>query len=296
MISTELSGILSEFGLPVWAGAFAYGLVRGADALEEDANEERLKYISALLKDRSFVSYGKLGASVVPFIFDKVFGSNPFSIKFIFRSILASCAFWLLLVFISHPSYSGLLFDLIWGKTWQFLVIVLFVDWLSLSKAKAILTFISRRDNIFWTLGFVIIDISSTLIILIICVSVLAVIFIAPWERHEFLNSWAMLHVMEGFFLELGIQMKDYFSGKLISLLQVAVASTMLTSAWVVLFFISTLLLKILFPLEYIRRFTLWWFKDIDAHPLRAIAKVSAILIIIVAFTIKLARWGWLLV
>ena len=38
-IPTELSGILSEFGLPVTAGALAWGLVKGADALEEDAKE-----------------------------------------------------------------------------------------------------------------------------------------------------------------------------------------------------------------------------------------------------------------
>jgi hypothetical protein len=62
------------------------------------------------------------------------------------------------------------------------------------------------------------------------------------------------------------------------------------------LFFVSILLLKLLFPLEYIRRFTLWWFRDIDAHPLRAIAKVAAILIVIGAFSIKAVRWGWLLV
>jgi hypothetical protein len=44
----------------------------------------------------------------------------------------------------------------------------------------------------------------------------------------------------------------------------------------VALFFTSILIPKLLAPLEYIRRFTLWWFKDIDAHPLRAIAKVAA--------------------
>ena len=81
-----------------------------------------------------------------------------------------------------------------------------------------------------------------------------------------------------------------------LSLVEVALPSTMLTSAWVLLFLLSTLFLKLLLPLEYIRRFTLWWFKDIDSHPLRAIAKVAATLIVIGAFALKAVRWGWLLV
>jgi hypothetical protein len=103
--------------------------------LEKVAKEERLKEISDLLKDRSFTSYGKLGASVVPFVFEKVFGSNPISMKFVFRSILASILFWLLLVSIKHPSYS-LFSDVVASKTWQVLAIMLFIDWLSLAKAK----------------------------------------------------------------------------------------------------------------------------------------------------------------
>jgi hypothetical protein len=52
----------------------------------------------------------------------------------------------------------------------------------------------------------------------------------------------------------------------------------------------------LLVPLEYLRRFTLWWFKDLDAHPLKAIAKVMATLIVVGAFVLKAARWGWLMV
>jgi hypothetical protein len=108
-IPTELSGILSEFGLPVTAGALAWVLVKGADALKEDAKEERLRYISDLLKDHSFISYGKLGASIVPFVFNKVFGSNPISVKFVFRSILASIIFWIILMTVKHTNIISVL-------------------------------------------------------------------------------------------------------------------------------------------------------------------------------------------
>jgi hypothetical protein len=62
--------------LPAGAIALAYGLVKGADALEADAKEERLRYISDLLKEQSAASLGKLGATAAPFIFAKVFGSK----------------------------------------------------------------------------------------------------------------------------------------------------------------------------------------------------------------------------
>jgi hypothetical protein len=67
----------------------------------------------------------------------------------------------------------------------------------------------------------------------------------------------------------------------------------MLTSAWVILFLISSSIAGLLYPLEYLRRFTLSWFKDIEAHPLRAIAKVAATLIVVGAAALQIARWGW---
>jgi hypothetical protein len=76
---------------------------------------------------------------------------------------------------------------------------------------------------------------------------------------------------------------------------QVAAMSTLLTSVWVTLFLLSVLVVKLLQPLEYLRRFTIWWFKDIDAHPLSAIAKVAGTLIVIGAFALKAARWEWMM-
>lgn len=96
-IPTDLSGILSAFGAPAGAVALGYGLIRGADTLEKDARQESLRYISELLRERSFTSFGKLGVAVVPFVFKRFFGSNPLSSKFIIRSILASIVFWIAL-------------------------------------------------------------------------------------------------------------------------------------------------------------------------------------------------------
>jgi hypothetical protein len=86
----------------------------------------------------------------------------------------------------------------------------------------------------------------------------------------------------------------DYVRDPEINMSVILVTSTLLTSVWVILFLLSSLFVGALAPLEYIRRFTLWWF-DIDRHPLKAIAKVAATLIVVGAFALKAVRWGWLL-
>jgi hypothetical protein len=139
-IPTELPGILSWFGLLAGAVALAYWLPKGADWVEADAKEERLKYISELLK-KGLTSFGPLGALVVPFVFDKIFGSRPISFKFISRSILASILFWLILILVKRPDWR-----LIWNLEFANqpgiplgVPIMLFIDWVSLTKARFIL-------------------------------------------------------------------------------------------------------------------------------------------------------------
>jgi hypothetical protein len=75
-VPKEITDILSELSLPAGAIGLAMGLVRGAGALEKDASEPALKYISDLLKGGGLTSFGKIGATLVPAIFDRVFGQN----------------------------------------------------------------------------------------------------------------------------------------------------------------------------------------------------------------------------
>jgi Transposase C of IS166 homeodomain len=53
--------------------------------------------------------------------------------------------------------------------------------------------------------------------------------------------------------------------------------STLLTTVWTILFFVSTTLLKILLPLQ---RFTAWFF-DVEKRPLQAVGVVSGALVMI---------------
>jgi hypothetical protein len=169
-IPTDLSGVLSALGLPAGALALGYGLVRGAGALEEDANEDRLKEIAKLLKESSFTGVGKLGATVVPLVFTKVFGTNPLSLKFISRSVLASILFWMILLVTRHVNPLD-----ISGKEytadWTLLLAILFVDWISLVKSKLILHVMSKWLVSGWVMIFVIVDILLTILILLLCLA-----------------------------------------------------------------------------------------------------------------------------
>src|SRR5262249_8194842 len=82
-----------------------------------------------------------------------------------------------------------------------------------------------------------------------------------------------------------------YLPADQISISDVVVPSTMLTSVWTLLFFVSSLFAQLLVPIDYLRRFTAFWFRDVEHHPLTAIAKVAATLIIGGAVVIKAVRW-----
>jgi hypothetical protein len=71
----------------------------------------------------------------------------------------------------------------------------------------------------------------------------------------------------------------------------VVVPSTLMTSVWTLLLVISGVVTQLLIPIELLRRFTTWWFRDVEKHPLTVIAKVAASLIIIGAVVIKVVRW-----
>ena len=295
-IPTELPGILSWFGLPAGAVALGYGLVKGAESLEADASENALKYISGLLKKGPITSFGALGAAVVPFVFDKVFGDRPFRLKFVSRSILASICFWIILASIKHPNWQAIWFELIKNGNiiWYSIPITLLVDWMSLTKAKIILNVMPKSGGIAWTVVFVLVDIALTGVILLLWIPAMSALM-AIWGLGTYLDivttlfstSWNI--IIEQVYAYLGGEQQ------LEDLSIVFIPSTLLTSAWVLLFLLSSIVASLLRPLEYLRRFALWWF-DIDKHPLKAIAKVAAVLIVVGAFTVKAMHWGWMIV
>jgi GAF domain-containing protein len=161
------SYLISEFGLPAGAIGLATGLVRGAKVLETGANTEALKYVSGLLTKGDLKNIGKAGAGLVPFVFDKVFGSRPFSFRFISRSMIATTLFWLVLLLVKGANWPHLV-ELINVETNYYILLIPLwytLDWLSLFKAKILISLVSQTRALISSLLFVVVDIIGSYIL-----------------------------------------------------------------------------------------------------------------------------------
>src|SRR5690242_9486629 len=98
-----MKDFLSALGLPASAIVIAFGLYGIAKGYEDAASKPALKYVSDLLMSRSMTSFGKVMTSLVPALFDRIFGTKPISYKFISRSILATTILWIILLSIRNP-------------------------------------------------------------------------------------------------------------------------------------------------------------------------------------------------
>jgi hypothetical protein len=203
--------------------------------------------------------------------------------------------FWIILCLIKNINLFSLFYPSFDDAhiTFSLMPTVLITDWLCLAKTKLIIKLMTDKPTVLWSLIFVSLDVFTTILMLIILFNLLAsaVYIYNMWLDPSFKDS----------FID-GIELIDYniifatpiyFSDRpILSLAQIAIPSTMLTSAWVILLLTSSLFIKLLSPLEHIRRLMVSWL-DIDTHPLRGTAVVAATLIVIGAFLIKMLHWGW---
>jgi hypothetical protein len=179
-------------------------------------------------------------------------------------------------------------------------IVVLIFDWISLAKASYIMKMMSMlRITSLWTIVFVGADVLLTYVIASVSLIIITMLIVAQYGltfliAPDAAANFARLMTQHLFSNALRTTLL-YVREPELNLSVILVTSTLLTSVWVILFLLSSIFVGALAPLEYIRRFTLWWF-DIDRHPLKAIAKVAATLIVVGAFAMKAARWGWLLI
>jgi hypothetical protein len=277
--------------LPAGAFAFAYFLVLGAKLYEQDARRERLKDVADLMNSGSMTNFGKLVATLVPQIFERIFGSKPFSWKFISRSCLATTIFWIILLSIRNPNpeawqigtfYSHRVYNTI------FLFSMYVVDWISLIKARLLIrVIIARHYTLAATLRFVCIDVAVSYLLPFVLLVMLSFTPVSPGYRSS--------NYIQTMFVEYVLRirpLRDYLlhHSENIHFLTVAVPTTLLTSAWTILLLTSTLVAMLLISIDHIFYFTAWWFRDFEKRPLTSIAKVAGTLIIIVAVVIQAVR------
>ena len=285
--------LASEAGLPVAAIALAILLVQGAKFLEKGASDRALHLLSDLITKGDARNIGKAGASVVPFVFDRVFGLKPFSIRFISRSILATTLFWLLLLLLKNVDLKFAaeqltVYELLILPAWYVM------DWTSLLKARLLMRAISQRSGIISSLFFVVVDLLCSytlpLLLWILLLIPATTIFGESPTRSSQEYFWEILETYGSL-----KPITDYFIADpiIFPLGTIFIPSTMLTSMWTLLLFISCLVAQLLVPIDYLRRFTAFWFKDVEHHPLTAIAKVAATLIVVGATAVKAVHWGY---
>ncbi len=188
-IPKEIMDLLPEFGAPVGAIALAVGLVRGAGALEKDASAGALKYVSDLLKGGDVTSLGKLGATLIPAVFDRIFGSRPLSYKFISRSFIATTIFWTILLAAKHPSWSNVWQSMIADQyLWVLIPLWYVIDWLSLLKAKFVMRIISNNYALMSTLLFFLIDMAISFSLPLLAAAILSLL-LKSTDLNEFIVS-----------------------------------------------------------------------------------------------------------
>lgn len=232
----------------------------------------------------SVTNFGKLVATLVPQIFERIFGSRPFIWKFISRSFLATTIFWILLLAIRNPKLGTWHLGTFPGHyvyNMIFLISMYIVDWVSLIKARFLIkVVIARHSTLAATLRFVCIDIVVSFLLPLVLLIILSFTPVGP--RH----SVGTLFV--DYVLNLR-PLTDYLfhSGENVHFITVAIPTTLLTSAWTILLLLSTITAMCLLYTDYILHFTAWWFRDFEKRPLTSVAKVAGTLIIVGAVVIQ---------
>jgi hypothetical protein len=279
------STLLTEFGVPAGGLALFYGMIRVAEAIEKDASEPALRLVSGLLVTRDLTHHGTIVGAVVPLIFDKIFGKKPFSLRFLFGSFASTTLFWLVLLALKHPD---------WLRVWQgvadritvyavFLPAYYAMDWVSLIKARFLMRVTASKERKSFVPLFLCLDIACSYILAMTTIFVARAILFGLDDPVSMVGNWVLLSPL----------LDEYLAndGQHIWLDDVMVPSSLFTSLWTVLFSVSLLIVKLLWPLDQIRRFTAFWFRDVEKHPLTAIAKVAGTLVIVAACLIKAVRW-----
>jgi hypothetical protein len=286
--------IASEIGLPTGVVGLCVGLVYGAKFLEKDADPGALRYASRVLTAGDLRSIGKAGATLVPLVFDKIFGPKPVSVRFASASIIATSLFWLVLLIIKHIPLVNL--KTTYATVPYFYLTVMpfwyILDWISLAKARFLIRAISPKYSISSSLFFLSTDVllSYLLLFTFTTVHLFSETLFVTVQFEEVINSFLYNVIPD--FVDLSV-ITDYFTTESEHSYFFAVLppSTLLTSVWTFLLFISAILAQLLVPIEYLRRVTRYWFKDVEKQPLTAIAKVAATLIVVGAMAIKAVRW-----
>jgi hypothetical protein len=277
------SDLSSALGIPAGGAAVASAIYFVSVAAENEARKEALADIAHVLEDPSW-SQGFQPNTIIGNMFRWTFGERQLSWKCVRRSALATvlfCAFFAIVAYgagatpmvkLNEPADYVIL-------TLLFLLCSLIPDYLALAKTRILIARLHARTHVSAIALMVLLDIALSM--LISCL--VAVITIVVVLRRGVV---AAVELVEGSLLSLR-ESSDSFPA-----FDIFFASTLMTSIWLLMILLASGLLKLILPLEYVRRFVTWFF-PVDQHPVRAIGIVSAAFVWFGSLIIAmLSRWA----
>ncbi len=277
-------------------GGVGKALVEGAKSLEAEARPEAIHAVAAWFRQGRIADLDRVGTVQLPLLFDGIFGTRPLSFRFIRRSILASCVTWLVLMLLKGDGFTEIWTELTQASDWIYYTLFpvwFVVDWLSLIKARLILTLLARGVLLESAFLFLVLDIVLSLALTLAALFLYSQVLTLAWQGSAAASPaklmWAIWQQWFANFQFIRTYL-DAPAGQA-TFNNVLIPSTLLTSAWALLFLVSSLVVRLLAPLDYVRRFAVWWFRDFDERPLSSVAKVAATLLAIAVGGVKLVRW-----
>lgn len=287
---SELADAIQAIGLPVVGLGAASGIYKLSAIIEKTARPEALREISKAISQTDLIAIAQR-KSLVPALFDITFGSRHLSLKCVRRSALISlCVFaamvlWYLLrsptpiVSGIKPGSSAIYVtaSLILG----FVVFLLLPDYLALWKARFCLSLKFSRKPLIQLVLLCVVDafLSIALSVTIIVATVTLTGKVTQPNGMPFANYlMQVLSMAEVILFEFPYTVYHGGLKSFANLFLFSPFSTLLTSVWMLTTAASVALLRLLIPLQYVRRFTMWLF-DTKKHPIKAIGMMAGAII-----------------
>ncbi len=292
-----LEQLVSSTGIPGAVGTFAIAMYGACAAAEKAARKEALCDISRALRNVGWTGALK-PAAITNYVFISTFGRSHLSIRCIVGSVLATIVFWFAGSLVLHYQmgtrvtalFTNFLEDP-YPYTWlAFVLLCGFVpDYIALWKTRVLLQRWPHRSSAMYNLALVASDVLLSILIAYVGLTLGAMVEDAVlgsvgtgkgpfWEAF-----WAGLieTVTSGYVFSIA---QDIIRGGPPSRLfehsepiwVIFVSSTLFTTIWTTLVLVSSILIKVVTPVQ---NFTLWFF-DVEKKPIQAIGVVSGALVI----------------
>jgi hypothetical protein len=298
-----LSDLAQALGPTVgWGTTIAVALYYGAIAAENEARPEALKEISEILRNRSWRIGGQPN-KFIPKLFCLTFGDKQLSPQCVFRSICASVTFVVSLCALSmffektnehiydiplrNLRDNGVV-DWSWGVAYFLPLIVtvtIIPDYISIAKARLIVSKIANSDLSLVVCGLVFLDIFLSIIIAAVAMTIWGMMSRCSGSIISCVGSSFEVSYETLYFIFERANGRAYGSSDS----ELFIVSTLLTSVWAIIALLSSIVVKALLLAEYTRKFTTWFF-NIEKHPIRAVGIVSGVVVFGVSLMITLLR------